>query len=37
LRFQLTERHDVTGFVAYQKRTQDRTQTSFGFTYGFRF
>jgi len=37
LRFQLTERHDVTGFAAYQKRTQDRTQTSFGFTYGFRF
>jgi tetratricopeptide (TPR) repeat protein len=37
LRFQLTERHDMTGFAAYQKRTQDRTQTSFGFTYGFRF
>lgn len=37
LRFQLTERHDVTGFAASQKRTQDRTQTSFGFTYGFRF
>jgi tetratricopeptide (TPR) repeat protein len=37
LRFQLTERHDLTGFAAYQKRTQDRTQTSFGFTYGFRF
>jgi tetratricopeptide (TPR) repeat protein len=37
LRFQLSQRHDVTGFGAYQKRTQDRTQTSFGFTYGFRF
>lgn len=37
LRFQLTQRHDVTGFAAYQKRTQDRMQTSFGFTYGFRF
>jgi cytochrome c-type biogenesis protein CcmH/NrfG len=37
LRLQLTQRHDVTGFAAYQKRTQDRTQTSFGFTYGFRF
>jgi tetratricopeptide (TPR) repeat protein len=37
LRFQLTDRHDVTGFAAYQKRTQDRTQTSFGFNYGFRF
>jgi tetratricopeptide (TPR) repeat protein len=37
LRFQLTAREDVTGFAAYQKRTQDRRQTSFGFTYGFRF
>jgi hypothetical protein len=27
----------VTGFVSYQKRTQDRSQTSFGFTYGIRF
>jgi len=37
LRFQLTAREDVTGFAAYQKRTQDRRQTSFGFTYGIRF
>jgi tetratricopeptide (TPR) repeat protein len=37
LRLQLTAREDVTGFAAYQKRTQDRTQTSFGFTYGVRF
>jgi tetratricopeptide (TPR) repeat protein len=37
LRFQLTPRQDVTGFAAYQKRTQDRRQTSFGFTYGVRF
>lgn len=37
LRFQLTQHHELTGFAAYQKRTQDRTQTSFGFTYGFRF
>jgi len=37
LRFQLTAREDVTGFAAYQKRTQDRRQTSFGFTYGVRF
>src|SRR3984893_7541034 len=37
LRLQLTERHDVTGFAAYQKRTPDRRQTSFGFTYGFHF
>jgi len=37
LRFQLTERHDVSGFAAYQKRTQGRRQTSFGFSYGFHF
>jgi len=37
MRFQVTQRQDVTGFAAYQKRTQDRTQTSFGFTYGVRF
>jgi tetratricopeptide (TPR) repeat protein len=37
MRFQFTQRQDVTGFAAYQKRTQDRTQTSFGFTYGVRF
>src|SRR5579859_118803 len=37
LRLQLTSRQDITGFVAYQKRTQDRTDTSFGFTYGIHF
>jgi tetratricopeptide (TPR) repeat protein len=37
LRFQLTARQDVTGFAAYQRRTQDRTETSFGFTYDVRF
>jgi tetratricopeptide (TPR) repeat protein len=37
LRFQWTARQDVTGYAAYQRRTQDRTQTSFGFTYGIRF
>jgi tetratricopeptide (TPR) repeat protein len=37
LRFQFAARQDVTGFVAYQKRTQDRRQTSFGFSYGIRF
>ena len=37
LRLQLTAREDVTGFASYQKRTQDRRQTSFGFTYGVRF
>jgi len=37
LRFQLTARQDLTANAGYQKRTQDRTQTSFGFTYGIRF
>jgi tetratricopeptide (TPR) repeat protein len=37
LRFQLTAHQDLTANAAYQKRTQDRTQTSFGFTYGIRF
>jgi len=37
LRFQLTARQDVTGFAAYQRRTQGRTENSFGFTYGVRF
>lgn len=37
LRLQLTERQDVTGFADYQRRTQDRTEKSFGFTYGIRF
>jgi tetratricopeptide (TPR) repeat protein len=35
LRF--TARQDVTGYGAYQRRTLDRAQTSFGFTYGIRF
>jgi len=37
LRLQFAARQDVSGFAAYQKRTQDRSQTSFGFTYGIRF
>jgi tetratricopeptide (TPR) repeat protein len=37
LRLQLTARQDVTGFAAYQRRSQDRTESSFGFTYGIRF
>jgi len=37
LRFQFTERQDVTGYAGYQKRTQNRTDTSFGFSYGFHF
>ena len=35
--FQITARQDITGFAAYQKRTQDRTDTSFGMSYGIRF
>ncbi len=37
LRFQITARQDVTGYASYQKRTQDRTDTSFGMSYGIRF
>jgi tetratricopeptide (TPR) repeat protein len=37
LRFQLNARQDVTGYAAYQKRTQDRTDTSFGLSYGIHF
>lgn len=37
LRFQMTARQDVTGYASYQKRTQDRTDTSFGLSYGIHF
>jgi tetratricopeptide (TPR) repeat protein len=37
LRFQLNSRQDVTGYAAYQKRTQNRTDTSFGLSYGIHF
>jgi tetratricopeptide (TPR) repeat protein len=37
LRFQITTRQDVTGYSSYQKRTQDRTDTSFGLSYGIHF
>jgi tetratricopeptide (TPR) repeat protein len=37
LRFQITSRQDITGYAAYQKRTQDRSDTSFGMSYGIRF
>lgn len=37
LRLQLTPRQDLSGFGAYQQRTQDRSQTSFGISYGIRF
>jgi len=37
LRFQITDRQDVTGFAGYQKRTQNRTDLSFGLSYGIHF
>ena len=37
LRFQMTSRQDVTGYAAYQKRTQNRTDKSFGMSYGIHF
>jgi len=37
LRFQIKARQDVTGYASYQKRTQDRTDTSFGLSYGIHF
>jgi hypothetical protein len=37
LRFQLNAQQDVTGYAAYQKRTQNRTDTSFGLSYGIHF
>ena len=37
LRFQLTGLQDVTGFAAYQRRSLNRDETSFGFSYGIRF
>jgi len=37
LRFQLTARQDVAGFAAQQMRSQDRAESSFGFSYGIRF
>ena len=37
LRLQFTAQQDVTGMASYQRRTQDRRETTFGFTYGIRF
>lgn len=36
-RFQLTKQQDVTSFAAYQLRSKDQRQTTFGVTYGVRF
>jgi tetratricopeptide (TPR) repeat protein len=37
LRFQLTSKQDVAGYASYQKRTQGRRDTNFGFSYGIHF
>jgi tetratricopeptide (TPR) repeat protein len=37
LRFQVNARQDVTGYASYQKRTQNRTDTNFGLSYGIHF
>ncbi len=37
LTFRFTPRQDVTGYAAFQQRTQNRAETTFGFTYGLRF
>jgi tetratricopeptide (TPR) repeat protein len=37
LRFQITARQDVTGYAGYQRRTQNRSDTSFGLSYGIHF
>jgi len=37
LRFQINSRQDVTGYASYQKRTQNRTDTNFGLSYGIHF
>jgi hypothetical protein len=37
LRFQFARYQDVSAYAAYQKRTQDRTDTTFGISYGIHF
>jgi Tetratricopeptide repeat len=37
LRWQLTAKQDISGYASYQKRTQGRTDTNFGFSYGIHF
>jgi tetratricopeptide (TPR) repeat protein len=37
LRFQINALQDISSFASYQKRTQDRTDTSFGLGYGIHF
>jgi len=37
LLYQINARQDITGYASYQKRTQGRTDTSFGLSYGIHF
>jgi hypothetical protein len=37
LRYQITHLQDVTGYASFQKRTQGKTDTSFGMSYAIRF
>jgi hypothetical protein len=37
LRFQVSDRQDVTGYSAFQQRTQNRADTTFGLSYGIHF
>jgi tetratricopeptide (TPR) repeat protein len=37
LKYQINTRQDIGGYVAYQARSQQRPQTSVGFSYGIRF
>ena len=37
MRFQISARQDVTGNVSFQKRSQNRTDTNFGLSYGIHF
>src|SRR3984893_6240773 len=37
LRFAITARQDISPYASYQKRSQGRTDTNFGLSYGFRF
>ena len=37
LRFQINDRQDVSGYSAFQQRTQNRADTTFGLSYGLHF
>jgi len=37
LKYRISPRQDVSGYIADQERTQGRTQNSYGLSYGFRF